>query len=124
MLNKIILIGRLTKDPELRVTNSGKSVCNFSLAVDTGYGENKRTDFIDVVVWGKIGETSAAYLSKGKMACVEGRLQIRKYDDRDGNKRSATEVVADSVVFLSPKDAGNSSAPSDHGYYATGDEPW
>ena len=103
MLNRVILIGRLTKDPELRSTNSGKSVCSFTLAVDSGFGEAKRTDFINIVVWSKQGENCSEYLAKGKLAAVEGRLQIRSYDDRDGNKRYVTEVVADNVRFLSPK---------------------
>lgn len=103
MLNKIVLIGRLTKDADLRFTNSGTAVASFALAVDSGYGDNKRTDFINVVVWGKQGENCSQYLSKGKLAAVDGRLQIRQYDDKDGNKRYATEVVANQVVFLSPK---------------------
>lgn len=119
MLNKVTLIGRLTKDPDLRITNSEKAVCTFSLAVDSGYGDNKRTDFIDIVVWGKQGENAAKYLTKGKMAAVDGRLQIRSYEDKNGVKRYATEVVADSVVFLSPK-SDNVSAPT----YESDDVPW
>lgn len=107
MLNRIILIGRLTKDPELRYTNSGTPVCSFTLAVDSGFGDNKRTDFINIVVWSKQGENCSQYLSKGKLAAVEGRLQIRNYDDKDGNKRYVTEVVADNVRFLSPKNETN-----------------
>ena len=107
MLNRIILIGRLTKDPELRYTNSGKSVCSFTLAVDSGFSDNKRTDFINIVVWSKQGENCSQYLAKGKIAAVEGRLQIRNYDGKDGNKRYVTEVVADNVRFLSPKNDTN-----------------
>ena len=103
MLNRTMLIGRLTKDPELRYTNSGTPVCSFTLAVDSGFGDNKRTDFINIVVWSKQGENCSEYLAKGKLAAVEGRLQIRNYDDKDGNKRYVTEVVADNVRFLSPK---------------------
>lgn len=120
MLNRVILIGRLTKDPELRYTNSGKSVCSFTLAVESGFGDNKRTDFINIVVWSKQGETCSEYLAKGKLAAVEGRLQIRNYDDRDGNKRYVTEVVADNVRFLSPKNEPNAfgggfgDAPADY----------
>lgn len=107
MLNRVILIGRLTKDPELRYTPNGKAVASFTLAVDRPFknqqGE-KEADFINIVVWGAQGETSANYLSKGKVAAVDGRLQIRSYDGQDGQKRWITEVVADSVRFLSPKD--------------------
>lgn len=116
MYNRIILVGRLTKNPELRYTNSGKGVATFTLAVDSGFGDSKRTDFINCVVWGKQGETVSEYLNKGKLALVDGRLQIRSYDDRDGNKRYATEVVADNVRFLSPKE--NGGVPE----YATAEE--
>lgn len=119
MLNKITLIGRLTKDPELRYTQSGTAVCTFTLAVDSGWGDNKRTDFITIVVWNKQGENAAQYLGKGKMAAVDGRLQIRSYDDKDGIKRYVTEVVADSVVFLSPK-SDSVSAPA----CESDDVPW
>ena len=103
MLNNIVLIGRLTKDPDLRYTNSGTAVCSFSLAVDSGFGDNKRTDFIDIVAWSKTGEMCSQYLSKGKLAAVAGRLQIRSYEGKSGVKRKAAEVVADTVRFLSPK---------------------
>ena len=102
MLNRIVLVGRLTADPELRYSNANKAVCHFRLAVDGGYGENKRTDFINIVAFNKTAELSAECLRKGKMAAVDGRLQIRQYE-KDGEKRSATEVVADNVRFLSPK---------------------
>ena len=102
-LNTIILIGRLTQDPELRYTNSGTAVASFALAVErqhkTPSGE-KETDFIQVVVWQKLGELVAQYLRKGRMAAVEGRLQIRQYENRDGHKVRAAEVVADNVRFL------------------------
>ncbi len=117
MLNRVILIGRLTADPELRYTNSGTPVCSFRLAVDSGFGDNRRTDFINIVVWSKQGETCSQYLSKGKLAAVDGRLQIRSYEDRDGNKRTSTEVVAENVRFLSPK---NESGALGGGY---GDAP-
>lgn len=112
MLNRIVLIGRLTRDPELRFTQSGKAVCQFTLAVDrpfTGADGNREADFINIVVWNKAGESSAQYLAKGRMAAVDGRLQIRSYDDKDGNRRYATEVIAENVRFLSPKsESGNS----------------
>lgn len=107
MLNRIILIGRLTRDPELRYTPTNNTpVCTFTLAVDrsrkNAQGE-KETDFINIVVWGKAGENCANYLAKGKLAAVDGRLQIRNYTDKDGNRRSIAEVVAEEVQFLSPK---------------------
>lgn len=109
MLNRIVLIGRLTKDPELRYTPNGKAVAGFTLAVDRAFrnqqGE-KEADFINIVVWGAQAENSANFLSKGKLAAVDGRLQIRSYDGQDGQKRWITEVVADNVRFLSPKEGG------------------
>ena len=102
MLNKIFIMGRLTRDPELRRTQSGTPVTSFSLAVDRDYksqsGE-KETDFIDVVAWRATAEFVAKYFTKGRMAVVEGRLQIRDWQDRDGNKRRSAEVVADNVYF-------------------------
>jgi len=110
VLNTIILIGRLTRDPELRYTPSGIAVCSFSLAVDrrftTQQGE-KETDFIDIVVWRQQAERVAEHMRKGRMCAVQGRLQIRNYEDRDGNKRKAAEVVAEDVRFLdSPRRDG------------------
>ena len=106
MLNRIVIIGRLTRDPEMRQTPSGTAVCAFTLAVDRSFksaaGE-RETDFIPVVVWRQLGETCGRYLAKGKLAAVDGRLQIRSYKDKDGNNRIAAEVVADNVRFLSPK---------------------
>lgn len=106
MLNRIILIGRLTKDPEMRYTPNGKAVTSFTLACDRPFknqqGE-KEADFINIVVWGAQAENCANYLSKGKLAATDGRLQIRSYDGDDGQKRWITEVVAESVRFLSPK---------------------
>lgn len=109
MLNRIVLIGRLTRDPELRFTQSGKAVCQFTLAVDrafTGADGNREADFINIVVWNKAGENCAQYLAKGRMTAVDGRLQIRSYEDKDGNRRYATEVIAENVRFLSPKSEG------------------
>lgn len=102
MLNHIVLMGRLTRDPELRHTQSGTAVAGFSLAVerdfkgDTG---DRETDFIDCVAWRSTAEFVSKYLSKGRMAIVEGRLQMRDWTDRDGNKRRSAEVVADHVYF-------------------------
>jgi len=103
VLNSVILIGRLTKDPELRYTPSGKAVATMRLAVDRGtinqQGE-KETDFIDVVVWEKQAETVANYLQKGRLVAVQGRLQIRQYTNQEGQKREKAEVVASTVRFL------------------------
>lgn len=103
MLNRIILIGRLTADPELRYTSSGTAVASFSLAVDrqraNQMGE-RETDFINIVVWQKLGELCAQYLKKGRMAAVEGRLQIRSYENKEGQRVRVAEVVADNVRFL------------------------
>lgn len=102
MLNKIILMGRLTKDVELRHTQSGVAVASFTLACDRDFkpqnGE-KETDFIEVNAWRNTAEFVSKYFSKGRMAVVEGRLQIRSFTDKDGNKRSKAEVVADNVYF-------------------------
>jgi single-strand DNA-binding protein len=110
MLNKVILIGRLTRDPELRYTpNTGTAVGSFTLAVNRVGGKQEETDFIDIVVWGKQAENCAQYLRKGSLAAVDGRLQIRSYETKEGQKRRAAEVVAFSVQFLSGRQsAGNS----------------
>ena len=99
-MNTVILIGRLTRDPELRYTNSGHAVANFTLAVDRPFSKEKETDFIPIIVWQKHAEICAEYLLKGSQVAVEGRLQVRGYEDKQGNKRSVTEVVASSVQFL------------------------
>ena len=118
MLNKIFIMGRLTRDPELRRTQSGTAVTSFSLAVDRDYksqsGE-KETDFIDVVAWRSTAEFVSKYFTKGRMAVVEGRLQLRDWTDRDGNKRRTAEVIADNVYFGDSKrdaEAGGYVAPS------------
>lgn len=127
MLNRIVLIGRLTKDPELRYTQSGKAVCAFTLAVDRPYvgaDGNKETDFINIVVWNKTAENCAQYLAKGKLAAVDGRLQIRSYDGQDGQRRYVTEVIADNVRFLSPKSEGSQQEAwiGDSGYNSPADD--
>lgn len=101
MLNHIVLMGRLTRDPELRYTSSNVPVASFSVAVDRdfGRGDEKQTDFINCVAWRQTGEFVSKYFTKGSMIVVSGRLQIRDYTDRDGNKRTAAEVVADNVYF-------------------------
>ena len=117
MLNKIVIMGRLTKDVELRRTNSGDAVASFALAVDrdfkSGNGE-RETDFINCVAWKGTGEFVSKYFSKGRMAVVSGRLQMRNWTDKDGNKRTTAEVVADNVYFGDSKkeDSGNFESAS------------
>jgi single-strand DNA-binding protein len=109
MLNRIILIGRLTADPELRYTPSGTAVAQFTLAVDRNrpnQNGERETDFINIVVWQKLGELCAQYLRKGRMAAVDGRLQIRSYENKEGQKVRVAEVVADNVRFLDRSDQG------------------
>nr|DAL56698.1 MAG TPA_asm: Single strand binding protein [Caudoviricetes sp.] len=117
MLNKIIIMGRLTRDPEMRHTQTGTAVASLTLACDLDFkpqnGE-KETDFIDVVVWGKTAGFAANYFTKGRMAIVEGRLQVRNWQDKDGNKRKTTEVVADRMYFGDSKQEGKKQpAPAD-----------
>ena len=119
MLNKIILMGRLTRDPELRRTQSGTAVTSFSIACDRDFkspsGE-KETDFIDVVAWRNTAEFVSKYFAKGRMAVVEGRLQIRDWTDREGGKRRSAEVVADNVYFGdSKRDSGGEYGGSSYG---------
>ena len=116
MLNHIVIMGRLTRDPELRRTGSGVAVASFSLAIDRDFapkdGGERETDFIDCVAWQRTGEFVSKYFTKGRMAVVSGRLQIRSWTDKDGNKRRSAEVVADNVYFGDSKrdnDGGNSS---------------
>jgi len=120
MLNRIILMGRLTRDPELRHTQTGTPVASFSLAVDRDFrsrdGGERATDFIDVVAWRGTAEFVSKYFSKGRMAVVEGRLQIRDWTDREGNKRRSAEVMADNIYFGDYKRDGDSSA----GNYSAG----
>ena len=103
MLNHIVLMGRLTRDPELRRTGSGIAVASFSLAVDRDFGSRetgeKETDFIDIVAWRNTAECVSKYFTKGRMAVGSGRLQIRNWNDKDGNKRRSAEVVADNIYF-------------------------
>ena len=118
MLNHIVIMGRLTRDPELRRTGSGIAVASFSVAVDRDFGKNengeKETDFIDCVAWRQTGEFVSKYFTKGRMIVVSGRLQVRSWTDKDGNKRRTAEVVADNVYF------GDSKRDSDNGGNAYG----
>ena len=115
MLNHIVIMGRLPRDPELRRTGSGIAVASFSLAVNRDFGKNengeRETDFIDCVAWRQTGEFVSKYFTKGRMAVVSGRLQIRSWNDKDGNKRRTAEVVADNVYFGdSKRDSDNSGS--------------
>ena len=107
-MNKVILIGRLVKDPEMRYTQSGKGVCSFTLAVDRRFSkEGQQTaDFIPIVAWNKLAEIVGDNLTKGRRISVEGRMQVRNYDAQDGTKRYVTEVIADEVEFLDSKRDG------------------
>ena len=124
MLNHITIMGRLTRDPELRRTGSGTAVASFTLAVDRDFGKNengeKETDFIDCVAWRQTGEFVSKYFTKGRMAVVSGRLQIRSWTDKDGNKRRTAEVVADNVYFGDSRREGDGvpAAGSFGGYSA------
>lgn len=107
MVNKLILQGRLVADPELRQTQSGVTVASFRLAVDRDFKDRetgeRKADFINIIAWRQTGEFVSRFLSKGRMAIVEGKLQTREYTDREGNRRYATEVVADNVYFTDSK---------------------
>lgn len=114
-LNKVMLIGRLGKDPEIRYTTAGVAIANFTIATseewkDKESGDKKeRTEWHRIAAFGKLGEICGEYLSKGKQIYVEGRIQTRAWDDKDGNKRYTTEIIASDVQFLDKKDSGNSS---------------
>ena len=133
MLNHITIMGRLVRDPELRRTGSGVAVTSFTVAVDRDFGKNdngeRETDFIDCVAWRQTGEFVAKYFAKGRMAVVSGRLQIRPWTDKDGNKRRTAEVVADNVYFGDSKREGESggasfgAAPAFGGYSAPASSP-
>ena len=122
MLNKIVMMGRLTRDPELRQTQSGNSVASFTLACDRDFaaqGAEKETDFIDVVAWRNTADFVSKYFSKGRMAVVSGRLQIRNWEDKEGNKRRTAEILAENIYFGDSKkedDGGSASAPTQGGF--------
>ena len=106
MLNSVCLMGRLTADPELKSTQSGVSVCSFRIAVDRTYtpkGQEKQTDFINIVTWRGTAEFVSRYFHKGQLVAVQGSIQTSQYTDRDGNKRTAFDVVADNVFFAEKK---------------------
>lgn len=118
MLNKAILIGRLTADPELRQTPNGITVTSFSIAVDRRFskGSERQTDFLDIVAWRQQAEFVCKYFQKGRLIGIEGSIQVRSYNDRDGNKRRAWEIQADNVFFVDSKNSSSGdSAPAFYG---------
>ena len=132
MLNKIIAMGRLTRDPELRQTPNGVSVASFSIACDRDFKDKstgeKETDFLDVVVWRQTADFVSRFFTKGRMAVVEGRLQIRNWEDQSGNKRRTAEIVADNIYFgdSNPNAQGGGQAAYQNGARpnVTADDNW
>ena len=127
MINRVVLVGRLVRDPELRYTASGKAVSSFTLAVNRRFGSRqgeKEADFIDIVTWEKTAEACANYLKKGSQIALEGRLQIRSYDDSQGIRRKAAEVVANNVEFLGgrPPERDEADVPSGGGEQSVGED--
>ena len=123
MLNKAILMGRLTRDPELRHTPANIPVTSFTLAVDRSYakqGEEKKTDFIDIVTWRNNAEFVSKYFRKGMQVVVVGRIQIRDWQDKDGNNRRTAEIVADETYFADSRRDGASAPPSQTADYSQG----
>lgn len=113
MFNLTVLSGRLTADPELKTTPNGVSVCTFTIANETGYGENKKTSFINIVAWRGTAEVVAKHFTKGGLIGIEGSIQTRKYQDKEGNNRTVFEVIANNVQFLESKKANESTDASD-----------
>ena len=111
MINKVILMGRLTRDPEMRHTNSGTPVTTFSIAIDNGYGDNKRTDFVNCLAWNKTAEFVTKYFAKGKMIIVIGRIATRSWETQDGKRAYATEVIANEVNFGETKTSPQLNTP-------------
>lgn len=114
MINMVVLTGRLVKDPELKVTPSGKYVTSFTIANDVGYGDNKKTNFVPIVAWEKTAEFVTKNFMKGSAIGIVGKLQVRQYEDKDGNKRTTTEIVTNDVQFVESKksNAGNNEVAS------------
>lgn len=129
MLNCVTLMGRLVADPEVRTTNSGKSVANFSIAVERSFakaGEQRQTDFINIVAWESQANFISRYFGKGSMIAIQGAIQTRNYEDKDGNKRTAFEVLAREVSFCGSKNESSpatGAAPAQPTYQATATEP-
>lgn len=130
-VNKCIFIGRATQNAELKTTTSGKSVCNFSIAINEKYGEKESTQFVNIVVWNKLAEVCAQYITKGKEVYIESKFTSRSYDDKDGNKKYMTEFVALTVQFIGGDSGGNSgksgedkTSPSQEGKAPTDNLPF
>ncbi|MDT8862812.1 single-stranded DNA-binding protein [Alkalihalobacillus sp. MEB130] len=127
MLNRVVLVGRLTRDPELRYTPNGVAVANFTLAVNRPFSNQqgeREADFINCVIWRKQAENVANYLKKGSLAGVDGRIQTRSYDNNEGKRVFITEVMAESVQFLEPRGASsNSNQGQGNDYYGGGSGP-
>lgn len=120
-VNKAILVGNLGKDPEIRFTGTGRAVCKFPLATTTSWNDNEgnrqeRTEWHNVIVWGKQGENCGKFLSKGRQVFVEGEIRSRSYDDKDGNKRYITEIIAQNVRFLGGQGGGRGAGGGDPGF--------
>lgn len=122
MLNVVTLMGRLVADPELRTTSTNKSVASFRIAVDRGYGEDKKADFITIVAWESTANFVEKYFHKGDMIALRGEIQTRSYEDNNGNKRTAFEVLAREVSFCGGKSEGNNSSPSAPDFEAIDDD--
>jgi len=124
-VNRVILVGRLGRDPETRYTSGGQAVCNFTMATDESFkdksGERqKRTEWHRIVVWGKLAEICQQYLKKGSLIFIEGRIQSRQWDDRDGNKRTTFEIVANTMKMLGPR---AEAAPPEAAEHTAAEEP-
>ncbi|MED2737456.1 single-stranded DNA-binding protein [Bacillus toyonensis] len=123
MMNRVILVGRLTKDPDLKYTPNGVAVATFTLAVNRSFANQqgeREADFINCVIWRKQAENVANYLKKGSLAGVDGRLQTRNYDGQDGKRVYVTEVIAESVQFLEPRNSGNNQGSGNNGNQSFG----
>lgn len=126
MLNVVVLMGRLVADPELRHTTSGIATCSFRIAVDRNFvraGEERKADFIDIVVWRQTAEFVCKYFRKGNLIAVEGSIQTRNYEDKQGNKRTAFEVVANNVSFTGERSGGSQGAYGGQGSYGAPAQP-
>ena len=124
MLNRVVLVGRLTRDPDLRFTPNGVAVANFTLAVNRPFSNQqgeREADFINCVVWRKPAENVSTFLKKGSLAGVDGRVQTRSYDNNEGKRVFVTEIVAESVQFLEPKNSQNNNSDNSQGNYGSND---
>jgi single-strand DNA-binding protein len=127
-LNRVMIIGRLVRDPELRYTQSGTAVCNFSIANGRKFKDNEETSFFSVIAWGKLGELICQYQKKGLLIGIEGRLQQRSWENDKGEKRSTVEIVAENAQFLTPRDSDAQemppSAPVNNNPFSVDDVPF